>query len=59
MIYERIKQGTFPPPIKLSERASAWPESEVLACNEATIKRRSPEEIRQLVETLKQSRQCD
>lgn len=56
VIYDRIKQGTFPPPIKLSERASAWPENEVLACNEAAIKRRSKDEMRSLVATLTQQR---
>lgn len=26
-IYEMIKEGTFPRPVKLSSRAIAWPES--------------------------------
>lgn len=28
-IYQRVKEGTFPPPIKLGERAVAWVDSEV------------------------------
>lgn len=30
-IYRRIAAGDFPPPVKLSVRASAWPEHEVSA----------------------------
>ena len=30
-IYRRITMGEFPAPVKLGERASAWPESEVTA----------------------------
>lgn len=36
-IYRRIAAGTFPAPIKLGERASAWPEHEVTAWIEARI----------------------
>lgn len=28
-IYERVAAGTFPPPVKLGERASGWLESEI------------------------------
>jgi len=28
-LYQRINQGTFPRPIKLGQRASAWPCSEI------------------------------
>ena len=28
-VYYKIAEGTFPPPIKLSKRASGWLESEV------------------------------
>ncbi len=28
-IYEKIKQGKFPPPVKIGPRASAWVESEL------------------------------
>jgi prophage regulatory protein len=36
-IYKRIAEGTFPRPIKLSERCSVWPEQEVLDWQEAQI----------------------
>ena len=36
-IYKLIKQGAFPPPIKLSERASAWVVAEVDAWLEEKI----------------------
>jgi prophage regulatory protein len=28
-IYQAIQNGKFPPPIKLSERSSAWPSDEI------------------------------
>lgn len=28
-IYARIREGIFPPPVKIGKRAVAWPESEV------------------------------
>lgn len=36
-IYRRIAAGNFPEPVKLGERASAWPEHEVTAWCEARI----------------------
>jgi prophage regulatory protein len=36
-IYRRIAIGDFPQPVKLGERASAWPEHEVTAWCEARI----------------------
>lgn len=36
-LYRRIAAGTFPAPVKLGERASAWPESEVSAWCAARI----------------------
>lgn len=30
-IYEGVKKGTFPAPIKLSRRAVCWPESHIAA----------------------------
>ena len=52
VIYDRIKAGTFPPPVKLGERASAWPEHEVEACNAAHLRCQSKDEIRALVTQL-------
>lgn len=39
-IYRRIASGAFPAPIKLGERASAWPEHEVTAFLVARIAQR-------------------
>jgi prophage regulatory protein len=36
-IYRRVSSGDFPAPVKLGERASAWPEHEVAAWCEARI----------------------
>jgi prophage regulatory protein len=36
-IYRRIAVGTFPAPIKLGERARAWPEHEITAWIDARI----------------------
>ena len=36
-IYRRIAAGDFPAPVKIGERASAWPEHEVSAWCEARI----------------------
>ena len=37
VIYRRIAAGDFPAPVKLGERASAWPEQEVTAWCAARI----------------------
>ena len=37
-IYRKIKEGTFPTPISLGERASAWIESEIVAWIEERIR---------------------
>lgn len=55
-IYLRVKQGLLPPPVKLGERAVAWPADEVLAINAARIAGKSAEEIRALVATLTNQR---
>ena len=47
-LYERIKDGTFTPPIKLGARASAWPANEVQACNDAIIRGSGADEIKVL-----------
>jgi prophage regulatory protein len=36
-IYRRVSEGTFPKPVKLGERASAWPAHEVMAWVAARI----------------------
>lgn len=51
-VYQQAKAGLFPPPIKLTERSSAWVESEVAAVNAARIAGKSDAEIKQLVNQL-------
>lgn len=36
-IYRQVTTGNFPSPVKVSERASAWPEREVIAWCEARV----------------------
>ena len=55
-LYLRIKQGLMPPPVKLGERCSAWPEYEVAAVNAARIAQKSDDEIRELVVKLQRQR---
>jgi prophage regulatory protein len=43
-IYRRVQAGTFPAPIKLGERASAWAEHEVSAWIAARIAERDAKE---------------
>lgn len=40
-IYEGIKEGTFPAPVKLQGRSSAWLKSEVLHWMQACVSARS------------------
>jgi prophage regulatory protein len=40
-VYLKIQQGDFPPPVKLSERASAWVDDEVAAWIDRQIARRN------------------
>jgi prophage regulatory protein len=56
-IYDRVRVGLLPRPIKLGTRASAWPSDEIDACNDAIIKGKSPDEIRSLVTELQNRRQ--
>jgi len=51
-IYVDIKQGLFPPPVKIGARASGWPASEIDAVNAARIAGKSNDEIRSLVADL-------
>lgn len=37
-VYDAIKKGQFPPPIKLSTRSIAWLKSEVIAWVESRVK---------------------
>jgi prophage regulatory protein len=55
-IYTRIQEGLLTPPIKLGDRASAWPEDEIEAINNARIAGFSDDEIRELVKSLESRR---
>lgn len=51
-LWRRVKNGTWPKPVKLSERVSAWIVGECRAMNAALIAGKSEAEIRQLVVQL-------
>jgi prophage regulatory protein len=55
-VYLRIKQGLMPPPVKLGERCSAWPNYEISAINAARVAQKSDSEIRELVAHLQRQR---
>ena len=55
-LYLRVKQGLMPPPIKLGERCTVWPEHEISAINAARIAMKKDDEIRELVTHLQQKR---
>ena len=55
-LYERIKQGLMPPPVKIGLRSVAWPEHEVTAVICARIAEKSENEIRRLVIQLQEQR---
>ena len=52
-LYRRIQSNLFTSPVKLGERAVAWPANEVAAINAARIAGKSDDEIRNLVAQLK------
>jgi prophage regulatory protein len=56
-VYRCVKEGTLPPPVKLSTRSSAWVEDEIAAVNEARIAGKSDDELRRLVARLVARRQ--
>jgi prophage regulatory protein len=51
-LYQAMAEGLFPRPIKLGEKSSAWPASEVNAVLAARIAGRTNDEIRELVAAL-------
>ncbi|MFV0679228.1 helix-turn-helix transcriptional regulator [Ottowia sp.] len=48
-IYDRVKAGLLPTPIKQGARVSVWPANEIDACNDAVIRGLSDDERRALV----------
>lgn len=57
-VYAAVKARRLTPPIKLTERSSAWPEHEIDAINAALIAGRSDSEIRDLVAELTAAREA-
>jgi prophage regulatory protein len=55
-VYLMVERGLLPKAVKISERASAWPESEIEAVNNARIAGKPEHEIRCLVAELEQAR---
>ena len=51
-IYNDVKAGLFTKPVKIGERAVAWPNFEVNAINAARTAGKSQAEIRELVQRL-------
>ncbi len=51
-LYARIAKGTFHPPVKFSERVSAWPQHEVDAVLRALLRSASEDDLRALVAHL-------
>lgn len=56
MLYALISQGLYPKPVKISERAVAWPSQEVERMVLAVMAGRSSEHRRALVTTIESNR---
>lgn len=56
-LYNDIAIGLFPPPIKINNTSSAWPDFEVDSIIAAIIRGESLESIKELVSTLVEERQ--
>lgn len=55
-VYADVQRGLFTRPVKLGERAVAWPKHEVEAVNRAKLAGASPDKLRALVESLHHAR---
>ena len=51
-VYRDISRGLLPPPVRLGQRSSGWPDDEIAAIVDARIAGKSEEEIRELVKRL-------
>jgi prophage regulatory protein len=56
MLYSLISQGLYPKPIKIGERAVAWPSQEVEIMVASIVSQQPPGERRELVEKLEANR---
>jgi prophage regulatory protein len=55
-IYARVEDGLFPKPVQIGPQSVGWPINEVSAINEARIRGRTDDEIRQIVIDLETAR---
>jgi len=51
-IYARIRDGRFPQPVPIGPRLIGWPETEVSAWLDATIRGATEDELRELVKAI-------
>lgn len=58
-IYLQIKNGLFPKPIAIGQRARAWLESDIEALIQAWMSDASAQEIRQLISARQANRKMD
>jgi len=58
-IYERIKQGLLPPPVRIATQAVGWPSNEICKIVAAQIAGHSDDVIKALVRQLIQDRQIE
>jgi prophage regulatory protein len=56
-VYDQIRRQLFTKPVKLGERVSGWPESEVNQIIEARISGQTDEQVKELVRKLHAKRQ--
>ena len=55
-VYREVGDGLLPPPVRIGERASAWPDDEIDAVNLARLRGQTNSEIRHLVTELVNAR---
>ena len=55
-VYREVGDGLLPPPVRIGERASAWPDDEIDAVNRARLPGQTNNEIRHLVTELVNAR---
>ncbi len=55
-VYREVGEGLLPPPVRIGERASAWPDDEIDAVNRARLRGQTNNEIRHLVTELVNAR---
>ena len=56
MLYSLISQGLYPKPLKIGERAVAWPSDEVEQMARAVISNKTSEQRRELILNLEAKR---